>query len=418
MIAQIFPEGFQRYQSLPMLGSLMDRYAGWLHEEQYTWRSTRYELRMAGRVADHLKRRGVRQISELSQQHLDACHRWFRQKFPDEAGGVLVLARFLHQSGYVVGTSSSLQPPSPADAHVRAFMTHLEEVRGYAPSTIRRQGQIAAEFLTWLRFSDAPDRLSSLTTSDLEGFIRHLSKRMGRVGLQKPIAIMRNFLRFLAADGTAPVGLDGTIERPRVYRQEQLPRSLPWSTVQALLGSINRNSAIGKRDYAMFTLMTTYGMRACDVVALTLDDIHWRAGRVRIRQSKTGNPLELPLTDEAGSAIQDYLRKVPRYGVHRQVFLRLKAPGGVLKPTAVIEAFQAWSGRSGLGIPFKGVHCIRHSYALHLLRQGVPLKTIGDVLGHRSPESTTAYLRLATEDLRTVALPVPAPVLARQEERR
>jgi site-specific recombinase XerD len=303
------------------------------------------------------------------------------------------------------------------ELHVKAFMAHLAEARGFVPSTIRRQGQIAAEFLTWLHFADAPGRLSSLTTKDLEEFIRHLSKRMGRVGLQKPIAILRNFLRFLAADGTVPVGLDNTIERPRVYRQEQLPRSLPWSTVQAFLGSINRDLAIGKRDYGMFSLMTTYGMRACDVVALTLDDIRWRAGLIQIRQSKTGKPLVLPLTDEISSAIQDYLKKVPRYGVHRQVFLRMKAPGGVLKPTAVIEAFQAWSGRSGLAIPFKGVHCIRHSYALRLLRQGVPLKTIGDVLGHRSPESTTAYLRLATDDLRTVALPVPIPVPAAQEVR-
>lgn len=417
MITEIFPKDFQRYQSLPVLGPLMDGYAAWLQGQQYTWRSTRYELRMAGHAAEYLKRRGVRRMDDLSPQHLDACHRWFRQKFHDEAGAVLVLTRFLHESGYV-GASSFPPSLSPADVHVNAFMAHLGEVRGYAPSTIRYQGQIAAEFLTWLRFADAPDRLSSLTTNELEGFIRHLSKRMGRVGLQKPIAIMRNFLRFLAADGTVPVGLDRTIERPRIYRQEQLPRSLPWSTVQAFLGSIDRKSAAGKRDYAMFSLMTTYGMRACDVVALTLDGIQWRGGRILIRQSKTGNPLELPLTDEVCSAIHDYLKNVPRYGVHRQVFLRLKAPGGVLKPTAVIEAFQAWSGRSGLEIPFKGVHCIRHSYALHLLRQGVPLKTIGDVLGHRSPESTMVYLRLATEDLRTVALPVPAAVPARQEERR
>lgn len=166
---------------------------------------------------------------------------------------------------------------------------------------------------------------------------------------------------------------------------------------------------MGKRDYAMFTLMTTYGLRACDVVALTFDNVHWRERQIQIRQSKTRRPLELPLTDEVALAIQDYLRRVPRSGNHREIFLRLRAPGGTLKPTGVIEAFQAWSRRSGLAIPFKGVHCIRHSYALHLLRQGTPLKTIGDLLGHRSPESTTAYLRLATEDLRTVALPLPSP---------
>jgi integrase/recombinase XerD len=416
MIAEIFPQDFQRYQSLPVLGPLIDRYADWLRRQQYTWRSTRYELRMAAHVAEYMRRRAVRRIDELEQRHLDACHHRFLRRFPGEAGSVLVLARFLYESGHVEEELPST-PHSPGEVHVRAFMAHLAEARGYAPSTIRRQGQIATEFLRWLHFTGAPDRLSSLTTNDLEGFIRHVSKRMGRVALQKPIAILRNFLRFLAADGTVPIGLDRMIDRPRIYRQEQLPRSLPWSTVQAFLTSINRDSAIGQRDFGMFSLMTTYGMRACDVAALTLEDIHWRAGLIRIRQSKTGKPLELPLTDEVGSAIQDYLKKVPRNGIYRQVFLRIKAPGGALKPTAVIEAFQAWSGRSGLEIPFKGVHCIRHSYALHLLRKGVPLKTIGDLLGHRSPESTTAYLRLATEDLRTVALPVPTPVSAGQEVR-
>lgn len=414
MIALFFPGGFQRYLSLPVLGPVMDRYASWLHEQQYTWRSARYELRMAGRVANYFGERTVCRIEDLSHQHLDECHCWFRQRFHEEAGSVLVLTRFLQQSGHIDRPPHSL-PLNPADVHVNAFMAHLGEVRGCVPSTIRRQGHIAAEFLTWLQFSDHPKRLSSLTAADLEGFIQHLSKRMGRVGLQKPIATLRNFLRFLAADGTVPTGLDGMIDRPRVYRQEQLPRSLPWPTVVAFLNSIDRGSNMGKRDYAMFALMTTYGLRACDVVALTLDNVHWRERQIQIRQSKTRRPLELPLTDEVALAIQDYLRRVPRSGNHREIFLRLRAPGGTLKPTGVIEAFQGWSRRSGLAIPFKGVHCIRHSYALHLLRQGTPLKTIGDLLGHRSPESTTAYLRLATEDLRTVALPLPNPTLVVEE---
>lgn len=168
----------------------------------------------------------------------------------------------------------------------------------------------------------------------------------------------------------------------------------------------------------MFCLMTTHGLRSCDVVALTLGDIQWRAGRICIRQSKTGRPLDLPLTDEVSVAIQEYLKQVPRHGAYRQVFLRVRAPSGILKPTAVTEAFQAWSRRSGLGIPFKGAHCIRHSYALHLLRQGVPLKTIGDLMGHRSPESTAVYLRLATEDLRAVALALPVPSVVGKEAAR
>jgi integrase len=113
----------------------------------------------------------------------------------------------------------------------------------------------------------------------------------------------------------------------------------------------------------MFSQMASYGLRACDVVALLLEDILWRAACIRIRQTKTGNFIELPLTDPVGSAICDYLTKVPRYGGHRQVFLRLRGPGGPLKSTAVIEAFQAWSAKSGLRVEENAISC-RLSLAL------------------------------------------------------
>ena len=175
--------------------------------------------------------------------------------------------------------------------------------------------------------------------------------------------------------------------------------------------------------YAIFLLMATYGLRSCEVVTLTIDDVEWRAGRLRIAQRKTRGSLWLPLTDEVGTALLDYLRhgraalnvrrqrvsfrgRTPRR--YRELFLRCRTPTGVLKPTAVTEAFQAWSKRSGLAIPFQGAHCVRHSYAVHLLRSGLSLKTIGDLLGHRTLESTCVYLRLAVDDLRDVALPLPA----------
>ena len=236
---------------------------------------------------------------------------------------------------------------------------------------------------------------------------------------------LRAFLRFLASAGEIPTGLDAQIDTPRVYRGEQLPRALPWDTVRALLDSIDHATPMGRRDYAILLLMATYGLRACEVVTLTLDDVEWRAGRLRIPQRKTRGSLWLPLTDEVGTALLDYLRhgrhalsvrrqRVPFRGgpprSHRELFLRCRTPAGVLKPTAVTEAFQAWSKRSGLDIPFQGVHCLRHSYAVHLLRSGLSLKTIGDILGHRTLESTCVYLRLAVDDLRDVALPLPATV--------
>ncbi len=177
--------------------------------------------------------------------------------------------------------------------------------------------------------------------------------------------------------------------------------------MRALLQSIDRTTAVGRRDYAMLLLIATYGLRTSEVVALTLDDVAWRRGELRVPRQKVDGALMFPLTDEAGAAVLDYVQRGRPVQPTRVLFLRARPPAGVLKPTAVTEVFQSRARRSGLAIPFQGPHCLRHSLAVQLLREGVSLKAIGDVLGHRSIESTCLYLRLATEDLRDVALSVP-----------
>ncbi len=166
---------------------------------------------------------------------------------------------------------------------------------------------------------------------------------------------------------------------------------------------------MGRRDHAMFFLIATYGLRVSEVVALTLDDLAWRSAQIRISQTKIRGAIVLPLIDEVTAVLADYLRHVQRPTGFRHLFFRVRAPFGPLTRSAVSDAFQDWSRRSGLNIPFQGAHCLRHSYAVHLLRLGTSPKTIGDILGHRSPESTAHYLRLATEDLREVGLSVPQP---------
>jgi site-specific recombinase XerD len=157
----------------------------------------------------------------------------------------------------------------------------------------------------------------------------------------------------------------------------------------------------------MFFLIAAYGLRVSEIAALKLDDVHWRERWMRVPQRKTGTPLLLPLTDAVGTALLRYLRRGRPASSSREFFLRSRAPTGPLKPTAVSMAFEKWSKRSDLEIPFFGAHCLRHSYAVHLLRRGTSLTVIGDLLGHRTTEATCAYLRLDTEDLRDVALPVP-----------
>ncbi|MDP2625382.1 MAG: tyrosine-type recombinase/integrase [Candidatus Rokubacteria bacterium] len=305
-----------------------------------------------------------------------------------------------------------LLPPTPvaitrvtALAHI--YEAALQDLRGLAPGTIRQHGTTAAQFLAHLDYQVAPERLAGVTASDVEAFVRETGKRLSRASLQHTVAQLRGFLRFLASHRRVAPDLDRQIDTPRVYRQEHLPRSLPWPTVRRLLQSIDRRTRQGLRDYTMLFLIASYGLRACEVVALTLDAVDWRGRRLHVPQRKTGTPLVLPLTDAVGTVLLRYLRRARPASPHRQLFLRERAPAGVLKPTAVTEVFQKWVRRSGLPIPFQGPHCLRHSYAVALLRRGVGLKTLGDLLGHRTADSTCAYLRLATDDLREVALAVP-----------
>ena len=419
MLVDLYPRVHRRYTSLAIIGPIVDGYGTWLLKQGYSAERAREHVQAAPRLVRGLQQRGVGALASLTRARLWACAPIDSQEDPNLAVLVRQLARYCE-------SELALYPP-PAltriEQRVATYRTYLQQVRGFAPGTLAHHGRTAGEFLAHIGYEAHPTRLAALERQDLDTFLCAVGPRQSRASLQHVVAHLRAFLRFLASAGEIPTGLDTQIDTPRVYRGEQLPRALPWDTVRALLQTIERTSPLGRRDYAIFLLMATYGLRACEVVTLTLDDVEWRARRLRIPQRKTRGTLWLPLTDEVGTALLDYLRhgraalnvrrqRVPFRGApprtFRELFLRCRTPAGVLKPTAVTEAFQAWSKRSGLAIPFQGAHCVRHSYAVHLLRSGLSLKTIGDLLGHRTLDSTCVYLRLAVDDLRDVALPLPA----------
>jgi integrase/recombinase XerD len=414
MLATLFPKVSRKYLSLPLFGAVMNDFSDWLEQEGYTRRSRRLTIRMIAWMDTYLRQRRVKRLQELTPEVMHSCWKALQRRWPQAAGTVHVMERFLTERGLL--KPSPRQVFSPTEIQLKRYSEYLRDVRGVSRATTHNHLRTTAEFLAHVRFDHAPRSLSGIDASDLEEFIRKISKGLTRGTIQHIVAALRSFLRFLATTGQVTPGLDSQIDTPRMYRHEQLPRSLPWETVQAFLQSIPRNHPMGHRDHTIFFLMATYGLRASEIVALTLDDLQWKTGLIRIPQTKTGRTLELPLTDEVASILISYLRKVPRPAGYRHLFFRMRAPIGTLKPTAVCEAFQGWSRRSGLDIPFQGAHCIRHSYAVHLLRQGTSMKAIGDLLGHCDAESTGVYLRLATEDLRGVGLSVPRP-LSKKEVR-
>ena len=403
MLRSVFPKAHHKYFSLPLLGPITDGFDDWLAASGFTHGSRKLAINLLPIVDRKLRRHGVDEVAKLNHTVLDDCCKALKRKYPYRAGTIHTLERYLVANGLIVDgcQGAARQLPSLSGE----YADHLREVRGFAASTVSSHRRATECFLRHLE--KAGTAVGRVTPGNIESYIASAGKRLGRASLQHEIAALRGFLRFFSMDDRAPAELERRIDTPRLYRLEQLPRALPWETVRSLLQSIDRTSPMGLRDYAIFLLIATYGLRASEVVAISLEDILWRQGILRIHQRKTSSPLELPLTNEVLAALVKHLKRTPPPASYRRIFLRMRAPIGILKPTAVTEAFQALVRRSGLSIPYQGPHCLRHSYAVCLLKSGTPLKTIGDILGHRTAESTSMYLRLATGDLREVALAVP-----------
>lgn len=402
MLREIFPRAHARYSSLFLLGPWMDKFALWLAATGLSTLSIRDRITRAPRLEGLLSDRGIRALGQISRiQFLE-----FATSRPatDSRLTALVrsLARCLDHFSVLART-----PTAPAERLADAFRDHLSQVRGLAASTVRRHRDTAVALLRFLEFDTDPSTLRTLAPQHLEAFVKSAAERRSRASLRQTVSSLRSFLRFLAGRGEVAANLDTSIDLPRVYHRERLPKALPWETVQAFLAGIDRSTAAGRRDYALFLLMTTYGLRCGEAASLRLDGIRWRSAEMRVERPKVLAPIVLPLTDEVGTALLDYLRHARPPSPHREVFLRLRRPFDPVASGTVRQAFRDRAGRSTLDIPFRGTHCLRHSLAMRLLRSNTSLAAIGDLFGHRSPRSTAIYLRLQAEDLRQACLSLP-----------
>jgi integrase/recombinase XerD len=298
----------------------------------------------------------------------------------------------------------SVEPIGPHQALIDAYIGFMRDLQGLAPSTIEQKVRVVRAFLA---LCCAPPRTPmQLTPQDVERFVARRARRLGRSAMQQTVGYLRLFLRFCQDRGLCPAGLDA-IDRPHRYRDERPPRAIPWALAQQLLASIDRSTRTGCRDHAMLYLMTHFGLRTGEVASLALGDLDLRTRILRVRQSKVHTTLHLPLSRSAVRVLERYLH----YGRPRierpELFLSVAAPMSAMTRGAVAEAFQRHVERSGLPLTGHSPYGLRHGFAMRLLERGVGLKAIGDLLGHHTLESTCVYLRLNTEALREVALPVP-----------
>lgn len=189
-----------------------------------------------------------------------------------------------------------------------------------------------------------------------------------------------------------------------MYRLADIPRSVSWDEVRRVLESVERRTACGKRDYAILLLHVTYGLRAREVAALTLDDIDWRRDRLRVPKRKAGHSTAYPLSPQVGEAILAYLQG-GRPGIpDRHLFLSAVVPYRPMTFESVSIRSSHYLHKAAIAAPRLGSHTFRHTCVQRLVDADFPLKVIGDFVGHRSAASTEIYSKVAIEALREVAL--------------
>jgi site-specific recombinase XerD len=164
---------------------------------------------------------------------------------------------------------------------------------------------------------------------------------------------------------------------------------------------------MGQRDYAQYLLFCAYGLSSAEVTNLKLEQINWDAGILHVRRVKNSATVDLPLLPAVAKAIARYLHSARPQTLCRNVFVRHAIPFGPLAHATVGMRVRCWAKRAKVDAPFLGVHLFRHSFATCQLERGTALKVIGDILGHRSAQTTRVYVRTALSRLRQLALPIP-----------
>lgn len=359
----------------------------------------------------------LEEASQLTLAGVDTFATWYAGKrggdrrlaFAGARSALRAWALALAVLGY--GTppwESAPETGSPSCPLLEDFEEYLARHRGNPPVTRRKKLAHITAFLAFLR-SRQGNRVE-LDLADIDAFIVACRHHYARTTVADMASSLRGFLRFLHITRRLAVDLAPSVMAPIVRRDERPLRALPWEKVQRILGAIDRSTAAGRRDYALLLLMSVYGLGAGEVLRLRLDDIDWRAAILHVTRPKTGVAIELPLLPAVARVLVSYLRHGrPQHAGTRHLFVSLRAPHRPLDASsAVRHILHKHAHAAGVSAPYLGSHVLRHTHACRELEQGVSPKVIGDILGHRRPESTSAYLRVANERLREVALALPA----------
>lgn len=403
------------------MGPVIERYSAWLCERGYRVGTLPKRVSILRQFGTFAQRHGARDYEELPAHLESFLQFWLHQSHPRRESGPppSQLARHTRVAieqmlrvvvpGFV-GRSRRHAIAEPFSDRVRGFFTYLREERGLRDATLDLYASHLRQFDTYLT-QHGISQLSGLSVQVLRGFLTDQDERLQRSYVRLRGTVLRVFVRYLHREGLLARDLSAAVDTAPVYRLATIPRAITANEVQQMLAAIDRHTLLGRRDYAMLLLLVSYGLRAREVAALTLEDVDWCHDRLRVPERKAGHSSAYPLSPLVGGAIVDYLQARRHAMPSRHVFLRVTAPWNPVTHVSVARRAAHYLHKAGIAVPRAGSHTLRHTCVQRLVEAGWSLKQIGDYVGHRSAASTEIYSKVAIDKLRDVACGIGEEVL-------
>ena len=400
----IFPKTIERLRQGP-LSKYLDAYRAAQFEHGYEQQSIRQQILVIADFSGWIKRKEIA-VRSLDAHDVDRFLRLRQREKRVRRGDPTALRRMLamlREKGVVKREPAASNALAKVTAEFQRYLLHE---RGLSPATLRNYVPVIEQFLSE-SFGDETPNVRLLCASDITKFVVRQAYRLSPVRAGLVVTALRSFFRYLRHRGKVSIDLSGCVPTVPNWSLSTLPRFIPTKDVERILKCCDRRSSVGRRNYAILLLLARLGLRAGEVVGLTLDDIDWNAGQITIR-GKGGRSVPLPLAADVGAALAAYLRKDRPRCVSRRAFIRHRAPLiGFANASAISTLVMRAIKHAGVESAHKGAHALRHSLATTLLRQGGSLDEIGELLRHKSPNTTAIYAKVDVTALHTLALPWP-----------
>ncbi len=309
---------------------------------------------------------------------------------------------YLRRQGLV--PAAAVPASSPVEVLMARYCEYLTDERGLSDAVTRAYSHWVTPFVEDKTDSEGQVGFAELTAGDIAGFLTTRLPTMTRKTAQMTACALRSFLRFAHDQQMVAVALADAVPAVAHRRLSGLPQPLNPTQVTALLDACARSSAVGRRDFAVITMLHRLGLRCAELTGLRLDDVDWQAGTLRIRGK--GDRIDLlPLPVDVGRAIVNYLRDGRPHTTARTVFVKARAPHTALERSGVSCIVARAAQRAGLGTVH--AHRLRHTAASRTLNAGASLEQVAHLLRHASPATTAIYAK--TDQVRLSALARPWP---------